>query len=466
MKPRQILILGLILSVLIVALVIQRIQKPRGLVTEEFSSLNFNFDVPSVSKVQIGKGGGKGTKDILLFTIVKDDKVGWRIPDFFNAQADPNKIQNLLKEIQKMKGELRAEDKSLYSDFAITEEEAFRIILSDQNWKTLLTLYIGSKRPDYNTIFIRKADSNLVYRTDVNLLGEMGVYGDPEKEKPQMDFWAALNLVKLDVDKVEQLETKRIQGGKEVITSGVVRELDPSDSSKKKWKYVRPNVPFALGADKIKQFLAALGSWQAQKVLDPKAKDYGFTKPQWQMTIQQDAGESKKESMIILAGGTDPETKGYYIQVSGQSVVFLLPDYLFKNFDIDDSKFFADNPLAADPESTESLVIAADKKQLSFKPKVKKWETIANYLNELKTFSVTHLLFEPGEQKKAAASNRRLEIQKTGSPPLIIEVGEAVSEQPKEYAARKADGTQPFAISEPLYKKLFDNLDSLSEPKK
>jgi hypothetical protein len=467
-KPKQILVLAVILLLLIVGVVIKSLQKPAELATQELTPLDLSFDAGTVGKIQISKSvpasNAQAENAITIIRNKPPEPDGWKIPDFMNARADKEKIERFLKEIHDAKGELRAKDKSLHKDFGIDGESAFRVTLFDNEWRQILGMLIGTKRAGSGNLFVRMDGSDAVYMTDAQLLTEMGIYGDPEKEKPKKEHWAALNLADFDVSKVEKLETHRFQGGKDTLAAGVMREADPADTAKKKWKFLRPEPPFALDAEKVKQFLSSINAWRASKAMDPKAKDYGLDKPQWQLKLGIEAGD---EIIITAGGNTDPESKAYYLQTSRSNVVYEYPDYYFKNLDIDDSKFFVDNPLEIDHDKIERLLIVAGKQEMSFNPKAKKWDSLSNYLSELKSFSATRLLLDPSEAKKVQSpSHYRIEIQREGAPaPFILDVGEAISETPKEYAAVKR-GAVPFAISEYNYKKLFDNLARLVEPKK
>ncbi len=501
MKPKQVLILGIILGLLIVAVTVKQMQKPPELVTEEYIPLDLSFEIDKVQKVQVGKGDAAPEGKPLIFTIVKDELAGWRIPDFQNARADEEKTRKLLKDIREAKGELRAKDKSLLADFKIDDKQAYRIGLYDKDWTEILTLYIGAKLAGNDLLFIRKSGSDSVYVTNAFLLGDMGIFGEVEKQKPEISYWAATNLVRLNVDKVNRIETAYFRDGKPVFTTGVqrspgltaedapglpgasgaVRSLTGNvlarsagagggeaklsrpltDSTIRKWSYLRPEVPFALDMEKIKQFLGSLGNGRASKVLDSKAGDYGFSSPKWQMKIGMEGGEE----VVIKAGNTDPDTKGVYMQVSSEGVVFLLPDYYFKNFNIDDSRFFVANPLEIVSDKIEKLVIHTPEKELKFNPKEKKTDALTSYLNNLMNFAATRLLFDPGDRNKVRAGGRYwMEIQQENEPPTIIDVGDVVPAREKEYAAQKRDRTQAFAISEGLFKKLFENLDRLSSP--
>ena len=462
MKPKQILFLALLLAILAGVFLYRHFQKVSEHAPEEFVNLSLNFDAGKVGKIQIGKGGGS-EKNLLLFTLVKNEAgQEWRIPDFYNARVDKSKVDQLFKSLQELKGELRANDPALFSDFKISDNDALRILFFDKDWKNQLTLFIGGKQPSPGSIFVRRGDSNQIYVTDSNLLHAIGINGDPADEKPTMDFWAALNLTHFEPGDVDHLEARRFKDGREIVTVGVVRVPNASDSTKKMWKYSREGVPFAVDAAKINQFLETLQTWRGSKALDPKAKDYGFAKPFWQMKI----GLGTNPEIVITATPQDTATAAHFVQVSGESVVFEFPDYLFQNMDIDDSKFFVDNPLGVNPETTEKLIIHAGDKELDLNPREKKKDELTNYLNDLKGLTVTRLLFDPADTKMIKSSNRSwLEIHMAGKNPLVLEVGQLLADTNRAYAAHRKDNTQSFAIPEATYKKLFENLERLSDPK-
>ena len=457
MKTKQIIILGIILGLLGTAVVIRRFQKPPKLKTEEFAPLDLSFDTTALGKIQVFKG-----KDEKLVELVKTGG-SWSVANFFNARADRDKINLWIKKIQEAKGELRARDPALFADFSLGPDEAYRLNFLNQSGQSLLTLYLSPKRPSWNSVFLRTEGSKAVYLANADFFESMGVLDDPSKVKPKADWWVQSSLVDLKGASAEKLQTQKWIEGREVIKTSVLLTVEPADTTRKRWKYTRREVPFALDAEKVRQFVGSLPDYKASKVLDPKAKDYGFGKPQWQMKLGLEGGSE----ILITAGGQDPDTKAYYLQVSTEPVVYELPEYNFRSFDIDDSKFFAENPLLVNPDKTSKLVIHRPEKEWNFNPKKKKWEALTSYLNDLKGLPVPRFLFDSQEQKKVAKSIYWIEIQKEGEPPQYLEVGEIISPtaSPKEYAARVRGDTQPFAISESFFQKLFENLDWLAEPR-
>lgn len=457
MKPGQIIVLAIVLGVLLSAVIFQKTRKPPELQTQTYSTLGFDFDATQAAKIVIQKG-----TDEKLVELSKEENI-WRVTNFLNVSADQQKIENFLKRIQEAKGELRAKDKSLFSEFKIGDEEAFQVIVLGPNGEMLSHLLIGSKWVGGNASFVRKSGADDVYYAQVNLFGSMGFYGDPEKETPKSDHWVSLKPLNLNPDQLEGLEIRRLVGGKETISASVLRETDPADSSKKKWKYTRTDVPFALDAEKVKQFLTTASNWYASKALNPNEKDYGFVKPTAQVKL---VFEGQKEVMITAV--QESEGTSVYVQITGEPAVYEYSSSFLKHLESDDSKFFVNNPLAIESaDKVEKLTIKTPERSLNFSPKEKKWDSLANYINnDLKNIAVKRLLFDSGEQKKAQSERYSLQLVKEGEQPITtLQVGEALPGSDKEYPAKLLGNGQPFAISEATFKIIFDNLDRLAEPK-
>lgn len=454
MKLKHLFILGLVLLGLGLAVVLKQQKKPAELSTQEYTPLNLTFDSSKVSKIEIGKG-----KDQKLVELVKESDNQWTIPSFFNAKADTDKITDLLKAIQEAKGELRAKEKSLFSDFEIGEEEAYRIALHDQKGNALFVFLLGIKRPQPGTVFIRRSDAEQVYLTDSDLFSRIGIYDDPAKETVKSDVWAQMILVNVQADLVDEILAKRFEKGREIITSYVRRQTDPNDLSKKTWSYERKDFAFSLDEGRIKQFIESFKSWPATKVLDPKARDYGFANPKWLMKLHLESGEE----IVMTAGAEDPDTKGTFMQVSNEPIVFQLPSYYFKYMGIDDSKFFAENPLGIQTEKIDKVFIHTPSREVTLSPTEDKRDVVTNYLNNLKSFFISKLAFDPNSKIDLKSGQLHwVEIKMEGAnTSRFIDVEGVALAEAKEYLTQERGRPQLFVISETQFKKLFEDLESL-----
>lgn len=440
MKLRQLFTLAVILGLLVLGVVVKQSQKRPELATREYTLLNLSFDKDRVSKMTINDD---------QVQLVKEN-VRWQAVNFFSARADQKKIDDFLSEIRNAQGELRASGQDILKDFGITDEEGIRVTLGERDQETL-GFVLGTKKGAPGTSFIRKKDSQDVYLTEANLLGMMGIYGDASAEGPQADYWVSKNLADYDPNQVNRIEIKNFEKGAETGSTGLQKEGGV-------WKFLRADLPFAPSADKAEQYLSGAKTYMASQVLDPQAQDYGFSKPHLRIKLALEKGRE----IIITAGNPDtPERNSYYLQVSSEAVVFLLSKYYLENLSPDDSWFFSDNPLSVDPAKTAKLVVRADQTEMKFEPAAKKWDALTSYLESLKNFRV-----EQPISKKPKFGKYRLEIQKQGEAPVILDFADLSSKDKKEYAVQKSGNPYVFSVSETLFRQLFDNPGRLAEPAK
>lgn len=454
MNKKHLFVLILILVVLGVLVTLKQSHRPAELRQEEYAPLDLSFDPASVAKIILSK------KDEASKVEIRKEKELWILPGFFNARANRDKIDTFFKEIREAKGEQRAQSKSVFKDFGITDEEALSVVLANAAGTEVLSFQIGAKRGDYGSVFVRRKNSEAVFLAQANLLSSAGIYGDLKTDNPKKEFWAALNFVSTDLAGALSLKITKIQNGKEIITVNLKRTA-PGGSWQSLLSGAVPagGASFPLNGDKIKVFLEGAKTWSAQEVLDPKAQDYGFAKPVWVLEAGLDGGASVKVTVSHPKEGPD-----YFAEVTGEPVVFKLPEYQVKAMETDESRFFTDDFFGVEVDKIEKLTLRADKKEMNFQPKLKKWDALVNYLNEFKNFHIEHLLFDPAEAKKAAAVRASIEIQRAGEGVKVLEIGEPLAPDNKEYAAQVRGTGQPFAIKEATYKQLFENLDRLKEP--
>ena len=453
MKTKQVWSLGVILAVLLAGVVVRQMQKPAELATEEFTSLDLSFQQDKVQKIDISKPRNASEEQ---YSSLSKDAEGWKSASMNGARADQGKIEELLKALDGIKGELRGRGKKLFADFGIDDDHAYVIALADAAGKNILKVYIGNKITPQQSIFIRREGSDSVYISDAGLFNQIGINGDPASANLANDFWAATDMVHFESAKINRLEIKRKVNGREVSAASVKKENGV-------WKFTRAELPFPADETKVKQYLDGIKTWRAQRAVKAEAgKDFGFDKNEWQLTLGVEGGNE----LTLTAGNAAPEGNGHYFKSSSEPVFFQLGNYYYENLDADDSQFFPDNFLKVDPDKTQKLIIYSQKRSWEFSPADKKWEELTKYLEELKTFRFERILFDDNAAKSVSKPVNWIEIQKTDETvPEVIEAGGAALGGSKEYAVRmkQAPGIV-FSISESNFKKLFENLDRLAEP--
>jgi hypothetical protein len=462
MNPKQLLTLIAIFAILFFAVMVKQLHHPPELVTEEFSALDLAFDVNQIGKIEIFKGEKPQEGKVISLEKKPAGQAGWRVRSLWDARGDQEKINQFLSEIRNAKGEIRGKDASLFPDFGIGDPQAFHLRLMNPSGKDILHLLVGTKKAGAGTIFIRRKDSAMVFLTEADLFGKMGVFGEPGKEEPESDFWASTQLMNADEASVTRFENVRFKDGKGIVTSSVALEADPYDSTKKLWKFQREGIPFSPDPDRVKQFLTAFKTWRAQKVMNPADYKETFNSPVWRMSLWK----GREEPVVLIAGKKDETAKAYPIKVSTEPAVFQLSQYFFENMDIDDSKFFSDNLLKVDPAKTEKLVIHTEKQELSFEPKTKTFDALKNYLNGLQSLNVVRLFFDPGEKSQVRSPGSDwIEIKAEGLQSQILDVSGKMTKDAKEFPAVIRGTAHPFLISDKTYGKLFEGLDKLKETK-
>lgn len=324
MKLKHLLILSIILGVLILGVCVKELQTPPELAEDVYASLKLDLDPASITQIEIQKGPAENPLEILR------ENDGWRIPVLWNARADGKKIQEFLGKVAKLKGELRTGDTTLLEDFGIRDEEAYKIYFKDDQGAVKQMLLAGIKRPGPESVFLRRQDSAEVYLTDTDLFSEIGIYGDPAANEAPADFWADLNLVPFPSADIEGVQIIHVDGDKETTAAHIGR------ASGGDWKFANAAVTEPLDPVKVQEYMASLSSWRAQKVLDPAGTNYGLDKPTWKMILQLAGGKI----VTLVRGAEDPVTKDFFIQISGEPVIFLASQYYLEEIDAANDRFF------------------------------------------------------------------------------------------------------------------------------
>ena len=90
MKPRQLVILVVIMVILITLVMVKKAQVPPEVTQEEFAELDINVDDTKVETIEIGKGSGP-----TMFRMQKEGET-WRIPDKWNVPVAKDKVTSAL----------------------------------------------------------------------------------------------------------------------------------------------------------------------------------------------------------------------------------------------------------------------------------------------------------------------------------------------------------------------------------
>jgi hypothetical protein len=339
MKPKQIIILSLILGILAIGILLKSWIRSSDESVDPVRSKEApvaEFDPAKVERVLIS--GGTRTPDVEL---VKE-KGSWKVKSLWNAEADPSKVEAFLQKLRSARGELRGTGKKLFPDFGIQDTTALSIRLLGAGGVSLADLRLGRKKAGQEGYFIRSAAGEDVYLVDLKMAELLGIFMDFEKAVPASGFWADLNLFHLNPEKVTKITIYHLKGDQKTLGLGMLGAADPQDPVKKVWKFLRAEMSSPIDPEKLLKFITVLSSIRAQAVMDPAGKDYGVEKPVWQMAVTE--GNRK---ILLNAGPKAAKEDLYYVKTSLSPSVFSLSSGYFDDLNVDDTRFVKETAPAA-----------------------------------------------------------------------------------------------------------------------
>ncbi len=292
------------------------------------------FDSAKLERILIGRPAKTGGSQTPAVELTKENGV-WKVKSLWSAQADPVKVEALIREIRSAQGELRGSGKKLFEDFGIQEGEAFSIQLFGAKDASLLDFRVGTKQAGENVYFIRKASSENIYLVEMNLAELLGIFTDFKEAKPDSLFWADRSLFNLDPEKVTRITVDHVKNRVKTMTAGFGLVKDPNDPAKNSWIFLqRADRSYTLDPEKVLRFIATLNSVKAQKVVDPAGKDYGLENPDWEIAVTEGGTET-----ILSISGKNEKEKGCFVKISRNPGVFILGATYTEDLEVDDARF-------------------------------------------------------------------------------------------------------------------------------
>jgi len=351
MKPKQIIVLSVILGILALGILLKSWARSAG--DNAGSALGGRVALAEFGPIKLERILlGRGTQSAAV-ELAKENGI-WKVKSLWDANADSVKVENLIQKLRSAQGELRGSGKKLLADFGIQDTEAFSIKLFGTGNVLLQDLRVGTKQAGEADYFIRRAVSEDVYLVGVNIAELLGIHGASNEAAPPGLFWADLSLFALDPEKVNKITVYLLKGEEKTMIAGLERLTDPKDPLKSFWKFLRKDMTALPNSDKVLKFIAVMNSVRADKVVEPGGKGYGIEKPVWQLAVTE---EGKK--VLLNAGPVDEKGGLVYVKRSGDPTIFGLQASFFNDLNVDDTHFLKDIPPATEPKKSSSGSISS-----------------------------------------------------------------------------------------------------------
>ena len=338
MKQKQIIILSSILGVLALGIVLKLWLSSMDdvLVPPQNSRAAIaGIDPARVERILINRGISARPVEL-----AKENGV-WKVKSLWGAKADPVKVEDLIRGLQTVKGELRGTGKKLFKDFSIQDEDAFSIKFFATGNASLLDLRLGIHQAGPESYFIRKAAGEEIYLVDLNMAELLGIHTELNEAVLDSSVWADLRLFNPDPEKVTKVTIYHLDDEPKTMALGLMRETDPRDPAKVSWKFLRKDMTSPVDSNEVLKFIAVLGSVRAQKVVDPAGREYGLEKPVWQLGVAEGG-----QKVLLNASVKNAKDGVYYVKPVGGSTVFALESSYFDDLNVDDTHFVKEIPSA------------------------------------------------------------------------------------------------------------------------
>jgi hypothetical protein len=468
MKLKQLIILFVIVVILGGLVMLKKYREPKELEIAEYVELKFqpgeDEDLDQVSRVTVYKGEENKEDPVIL---VKTEKKRWQVESFYNVGADKDKVKSLIGTLSALEGELRSSSAKTFKDFAISDEKGIHVELEDSDGEKRAVV-IGLESIGYRGNFIRKAGSSETYFVDRNLLSKVGIWGNAKEAELEEKFFFDLTFLEFDEDEISSFSIARYEDNNPIYASRIMRSIE-EETEKRRWAFVRDDLPFDIDASKIKTFLKDIQKKRATEVVAFEEDfDYGFDKPVWELFAEREDREPLK---FIGGKFKDDDSNQLYMREKDASVVYLVSDYIFKEINKDDGNFFINNPLRIADNEVEEIITQRDKQKKRYFKKeeivkkevpvaeIEEGEVVEEVVEEVKEEEIVTKWVLEGEEeveKEEAARNLINELRKLNVEGLMLDRAK-VSKKSKEWISVKSKDKEEVIVDvyEPLETKMY-----------
>jgi hypothetical protein len=261
---------------------------------------------------------------------------GWRVANLASARAEGERVEELLKSLQGLSGEVRAETREVFDDFSISDEQGVHLELIAESGDFLCRLVVGEPSPDWRGGFLRREGDQTVYFVRKNLRGLMRIRGSQEEPKVEPDAWADLRLLQIEPADIVSLRLES-PAGAFTVARVELPEAPPeagAEAPDTRWVLLEPSDVDA-DPEELGRVVRSFARMRAQRVARPdETLRAGLDAPE----RRAEAAQASGEAVSVLVGDEAPGENGArYVRVSGLEVDYVLAAWvandLFKSLE-------------------------------------------------------------------------------------------------------------------------------------
>jgi len=329
-KSKILVVLGVALAVLLAINLVQRSGHKKA-TSQSATAVIIPGPIVADDLSRISLGFGDNAETVVL----NHQPTGWVIDTAWGAAVDQTRVDALVRNLQGLTGEYRSDNAAVLSDYGLADDNAVHINATNTAGETVIGLKVGRKPERYPGNFVRLSGENSVYVCQKNILGQLGIYGEPEA--PKSRYFLDLQAVKEDRLAVDKIVLK---GDQELtlVKKFAVEEPDSAGAEptidRNTWEWeLAGHAKAALAKTKVDAVLNSLVVIRAADIVDPDADlaSYGLDSPARQASLYLQDGRV----VTLNFGGEHTASAGSpagtFMQVAGQKTVWVVTEYSIKN---------------------------------------------------------------------------------------------------------------------------------------
>jgi hypothetical protein len=263
----------------------------------------------------------------------------WRVASAWDAGADHNKIDTLLRTLGGLRGEFRSDNPDVLADYGFTDSTTVSVRGMGPDGEELFAIEVGDKPDGGRGNFLRRPGSSEVFLGTADVLSNLGLWSGPERPRSRH----FLDLVAYRGDR-EAVDALRLEGNETVVLRKEYAMVEPApddttgaeptvDHSQWEWRLADGTMAQKTRADGV---LGAAVTLRAQDVVDPTVDlaTYGLDPPQRTVTLELRDGDPVQIRFGHERPAEGGAPGGYYAQVDDDPTVWVVgtfnADNLFK----------------------------------------------------------------------------------------------------------------------------------------
>lgn len=390
MKPKTLIPLAVVLLVLGGLVLFRRSQDKPASIQEQVNVarlLPADLEKDDIAKLELYAGPKPDEKVVLEQTETADK---WVARSHFDAPVKTDTLTGYLEKLTKLQGEFRAEatGEDALKSYELTDESGFHIKGYKKGAESPAFHLIVGKSPKYGNVFVRAADANTVYVSDVDFRRDAGVYGEERDDAPEPGTWLDKQVLDIPRDKIKRVAMT--MPDKEIVFEEREKprpEPEPAeetDKAENKDEATPPPPPeyewvVSIGGYEgtakesgINSVLTKISNLTATDIDDPSKKaEWKLDPPMYVARVKL---EGQNEDLVIEGGRPDPTSVGY-VRVAGREadVVYKLSKYNFEQLFPKGSSLYDLPQLNIDTQKVNRIVTEDEKGTIVLAKEGEEW---------------------------------------------------------------------------------------------